>query len=56
MGKCVICKEKVDWKFVCDEFEEILQQADHRGVESLTENEQVVWEGGCCSQECFDKL
>lgn len=56
MGKCVVCKQTVDWDVVCVTFWDMLNQVDYFGVDSLTENEQVVYEGMCCSQECFDKL
>lgn len=56
MDKCVVCRGKVDWSEVKEEFSEILDQADTLGVDSLTENEQVVYEGSCCSRECYDKL
>lgn len=54
--KRVVCNKEVFWQKVKKDFEEILTQADTWGVDSLTENEQVVWEGLCCSHKCFNKL
>lgn len=56
MNKCVVCKGEVDWNIIKEEFEYLLNQVDTHGPDSLTENEQVVYEGSCCSQECFEKL
>jgi len=56
MNKCVVCKGEVNWDDIKEEFAEILEQADTYGPDSLTEKEQVVWEGSCCGRECFDKL
>lgn len=53
---CVVCTNKVNWDIVKEEFPEILNQADTYGVDSLTEHEQVVYEGLCCSRKCYDKL
>jgi len=53
---CVVCGEKVDWNSVIDEFQDIFERADTFGVEALTEQEQVVYEGCCCSEQCFCKL
>jgi hypothetical protein len=53
---CVVCFFPVDWDVVKEDFEDLLNQVDCYGPDSLTENEQVVYEGMCCSQECFDKL
>jgi hypothetical protein len=54
--RCVVCKEAVDWDLVKEENGEMFAQVDCLGVESLTENEQVVYEGKCCSYACYDKL
>ena len=56
MGDCVVCGRRVDWSFVKEEFAELLKQADSYGVDSLTEAAQVVYEGKCCSTNCFLKL
>lgn len=56
MTTCTVCKNPVDWNQVKDEFDWILAQADHYGVESLQEKQQVVYEGHCCSEECYDQL
>jgi hypothetical protein len=53
---CTVCGEKTDPTLVMEEFYEIFQQADGRGVESLTEQQQVVYEWHCCSMKCFEKL
>jgi len=55
-GRCVVCKDMVDWDLVKEENEEMFEQVDRCGVESLTENEQVVYEGKCCSFGCYDEL
>jgi hypothetical protein len=49
--KCAVCGNKVDWGLV-----KVLDQADHHGVDSLTENQQVVYLGKCCSIDCYIKL
>lgn len=56
MGDCVVCGRRVDWSFVKEEFAELLEQADSHGVDSLTEAAQVVYEGKCCSTNCYLKL
>jgi hypothetical protein len=53
---CVVCGSPVDWDIVKEDFKDLLNQVDCHGPDSLTENEQVVYEGRCCSQKCFDKL
>ncbi len=54
--KCVVCNAEVDWAQVQQEFEGILDQVDRYGVDSLTEQQQVVYLGLCCSRECFEHL
>ena len=56
MTTCTVCKNPVDWNQVKDEFGELFAQADALGMESLTENQQVVLEGHCCSTDCYDQL
>jgi len=56
MGDCVVCGRRVDWTFIKVEFAEILEQADRYGVDSLTEAQQAVYEGMCCSINCYIKL
>ena len=56
MGNCDVCGKKVDWPVIKEEFAEILEQADSHGVESLTEAQQMVYEGRCCSVNCYIKL
>lgn len=53
---CVVCKGPVDWRVVSEIFGHILKQVDRYGEESLTEHEQVVYHGHCCSEECYEKL
>jgi len=53
---CVVCGEPVDLKAVIEEFSHILKQAHYHGVDSLTEQEQIVYEGRCCSTLCFAEL
>lgn len=54
--KCIVCGKVVDHDIWAEEFEEILEQVDTCGVESLKEYEQVAYEGKVCSYECMDKL
>lgn len=56
MSKCVVCKQEVKWKEVQEIFEHVFDQADHYGVESLTEHQQVIYHGMCCSDECYQRL
>ena len=56
MANCIICKEQVDWSQVVEEFEDVLRQADTLGMESLTEQEQVVCEGLVCSFDCYEEV
>ena len=53
---CVACGDKVDWDFIKDQFSDMLAQVDYHGVDSLTENQQVVYEGRCCSYGCYLSL
>ena len=55
-GRCVVCKEMVDWDLVKEEFEDMFPQIDYWGVGSLTENQQVVYEGKCCSYACYENM
>lgn len=56
VSDCVVCGNKVDWDLVKEEFPELLDQADHYGVDSLTESQQVVYLGKCCSINCYIEL
>jgi hypothetical protein len=56
VSDCIVCGNKVDWDLVKEEFPELLDQVDHYGVDSLTENQQVIYLGKCCSANCYDKL
>ena len=53
---CVICGKDVDSDIVHEDFEGLFQQVDFHGMESATEQEQVVLEGSICSYGCFEKL
>jgi len=53
---CVVCKGVVDWDSVKEEFGELFEQVDCLGMESATEQEQVVMEGSCCSLECYIRM
>jgi len=53
---CVVCGKMVDHALTRELFEEIFNQVDMYGVESLTEKKQVVYEYHCCSEECFEKM
>ena len=54
--KCVVCGGTVNWDYIPDDYGELLMQVDQHGVESLTEQEQVLYEGLVCSWECYHKL
>jgi len=56
MGNCVVCKKAVDWELVKEEFEDLFSVADSRGVEALTEQQQVIYHGMCCSMSCYEGL
>jgi len=56
MGKCVVCNKEVDWEIVKEEFSDMLDQVDYYGAGSLTDNQQVVYNGRCCSLECYWQL
>jgi len=53
---CVVCSNEVDRGLVKEEFADLFNQVDCYGVESLTEYEQVVYEGLCCSGDCYEEL
>ena len=54
---CVVCKEPVPtWSEISDDFEDLLDDVDRYGVESLTENLQVVYHGEICSYLCYERL
>jgi len=55
MSECIICKQEVIWNDVVEEFESLFEQIDRHGVESLTEDQQLVYEGKICSYKCFIK-
>ena len=56
MNLCVVCGKPVEAVLVKEEFPELLAQADARGMESLTEQQQVVVEFKCCSESCYERL
>ncbi len=49
---CIYCGKPVEWGVICDEFDDLLTQVDLLGVESLTEQEQLVYEGKLCV-DCY---
>lgn len=53
---CIICQNEVDWNEVVRDFEHLIDRADRLGLESLTEYEQTVLEGKCCSKDCYRQL
>lgn len=55
-NQCLVCENEVDWTEVRVAFEAILDQADRFGAESLTERQQAVYLGKCCSPECYEHL
>lgn len=56
MSVCKVCTEQIDSNAVNEEFEDLLKQADLYGPQSLTEHEQMVFEGKICSGTCFEQL
>lgn len=54
--KCVVCNNEVEWSKVSEEFSHILDRVDRYGECSLTEREQVVYNGQCCSKDCYNHL
>lgn len=56
METCVVCKKEVIWEHVIEEFEEILEQVNFYGEDSLTEHEQMVYHQEICSIECKELL
>lgn len=57
---CVVCKKEVNktenMADIRDEFNYLMEQVDHLGVDSLTENEQVLYEGKVHAYHCFEYL
>lgn len=53
---CAVCGGVVNWDYVVSEMAGIFEHADQLGVESLTESEQLVYEGRVCSWACFEDL
>lgn len=53
MSKCKICGNDIE--SVSELRHEYSEQADQLGMESLTENEQLLVSGVIC-EECFDDL
>jgi len=56
MRLCVVCNKPVEAALVKEEFPELFAQADACGMESLTEQQQVVVEFKCCSESCYERL
>ncbi len=56
---CPVCKTPINphknWEHIKDMYDEILDQADYLGVESLTEQEQVLYENNVHA-DCFYEL
>ena len=53
MAKCIVCGNEVEWANIAQST--ICSQVDMFGADSLTEHEQVVYEGKCCI-DCIDEL
>lgn len=56
MSRCIICGKEVDWTKITDEFSYIIDRVDTYGEDALTEHEQVIYHGMCCSRECYKRL
>jgi len=56
MKLCVVCGKPVEAVLVKEEFPELFAQADACGIDSLTEQQQVVVEFKCCSENCYEIL
>lgn len=54
--KCVVCGRIVDFTYVKEEFDYIFAQVDKFGIESLPKSTKLVYEGKCCSVNCYIKL
>ncbi len=56
---CPVCTNPVDkqsnWERIRDEHEDLLNQVDTYGEDSLTEQEQVLYHN-CVHVDCFEKL
>jgi len=53
----IICKKcgcRIKWKEILEEFNYLFERADYYGTESLTENEQMIFENKWCSK-CYKK-
>ena len=53
MVKCIVCGRPVIWKKIVEAFREFFDRVDHFGEDSLTEQEQTVYQGKVCSNDCF---
>ncbi|MDI6814396.1 MAG: hypothetical protein QMD10_12825 [Desulfitobacteriaceae bacterium] len=51
---CIYCSKPIEWGVICNEFDDLLDQVDQWGVDSLTEQEQLVYEGKLCI-DCYYK-
>lgn len=56
MSLCKICNEEINDDIFEEDFEELMARADAFGLQSLTENEQVVLEGKICSSKCYEEF
>jgi len=58
-GLCPVCMLPIDknenWERIKDEHEDLLNQVDYYGEDSLTEQEQVLYHNGA-HVDCFYKL
>ena len=53
---CVVCGDAVVHEDLCtdsDAYPELCEQADMRGMDSLTENGQAFVNGHVCSDACY---
>jgi hypothetical protein len=56
---CVVCKKPIttfDWCEITSEFSELFAQADALGMESLTEEQQILVNREVHVGECYDSL
>ena len=53
---CVVCGGPVDWSFVKEEMDFILEAAYQNGAEAMDEQSKIVLAGLCCSLNCYSKL
>lgn len=58
MKKCLVCNKDVVWEEVVseDDFEFIFERVDYHGEMSLTDSEQLIYNGLICSSKCYRSL